>query len=70
MRHLTKSDLYLGAAGATLWAAVFLLPASPRAMPLGALEAVAKVEEPTPMAKPIELPPWCRRGSGWNSGVA
>ena len=57
MRYPTKWDLCLGAVGAALWAAVFLLPAYPRAMPLSAFEAIAEAAKPPRLARPVELPP-------------
>ena len=68
MRYATKCNLYLGAAGAALWAAVFLLPAYPRTMPLSAFEAVADAEKAPPTERPDELPP-LRRKQGNHSGA-
>lgn len=67
-RYATKCNLCFGAAGAALWAAVFLLPAYPRAMPLSAFEAVVDAEKSTRPARPVELPP-LRRKEGNQPGA-
>jgi hypothetical protein len=57
MRYASKPNLCLGAAaGAAFWATVFVLPACPRVMPLGAFEAVAEADGRPSFTWPDDVP--------------